>query len=132
MTLRRTGGIDYLTKFILNASNTFNGFDQFGHFLLAQLQITNCVEYDVTPVTGCDARWFDDSAGNQSAALPKKAPQADPVDPSLGLDMPDTPEAPTLGSAPQDQADSGDGAAAAAEAAKGTKDLLNFLIGSGG
>ena len=47
MTLRRTGGIDYLTKFILNASNALNGFDDFGHFLLAQLQITNCVEYDV-------------------------------------------------------------------------------------
>ena len=36
-------------KFILNSSNIFNGFDQFGHYLLAQLQITNCVEFVVGP-----------------------------------------------------------------------------------
>ena len=59
MTLRRTGGIDYLTKFILNASNSFNGFDDLGHFLLTQIQITNCVDYVTSPAVGCDGRWVD-------------------------------------------------------------------------
>ena len=45
MTLRRTGGFDAPDRLHLNASNSFNGFDQLGHFLLAQLQITNCVDY---------------------------------------------------------------------------------------
>ena len=53
MTLRKTGGIDYLMNFILNSSNTFNGFDEFGHYLRAQLQITNCVDYSDIVVTGC-------------------------------------------------------------------------------
>lgn len=143
MTLRRTGGIDYLTQFILNASNTINGFDQFGHFLLAQLQISNCVEYDVTPVTGCDATWFDPRASSSAAttAAPAKAPAADPIDPSLGLDIPDSPEP----SAPLPAGDSSGGSTTTPDAGdqsgdattadasgKGTKDLLNFLMGSGG
>jgi hypothetical protein len=105
MTLRRTGGIDYLMDFILNASNTFNNYDEFGHILFAQLQITNCVEYDVVPVTGCDARWFDERT-ESSAPAPTTAPEADPIDPSLEADLP--------------------------EEARSTKDLLNFLIGSDG
>ena len=48
-------------EFILNTSNVFNGFDDFGHYLRAQLQITNCVEYvDRRRSTGCGANWFDD------------------------------------------------------------------------
>jgi len=105
MTLRRTGGTDYLMNFILNASNTFNNYDQFGHFLFAQLQITNCVDYDIVPTTGCNANWFDDSS-QTTAPAPSAAPEAAPVDPSLE--------------------------AGASEAARGTKDLLNFLVGSEG
>ncbi|MCB0876963.1 MAG: hypothetical protein KDB46_12290, partial [Solirubrobacterales bacterium] len=128
--------IDYLTKFILNASNSLNGFDQFGHFLLAQLQINNCVEYVTAPVTGCDTRWFDDRT---TQAAPTKAPEADPVDPALGLDLPD-PSEPSAPLAPGDSSsangtDAGGesgGDATTAQSGKGTKDLLNFLIGSGG
>jgi len=113
MTFRRTGGIDYLTAFALNASNVFNGFDQFGHFLLAQIQITNCVEYDVVPVTGCDATWFDDrQAQAASSTPPEEAPKADPIDPALGIDVPED--------------------TTTADSAEGTKDLLEFLMGSGG
>ena len=36
-------------NFILNSSNVFNGFDNFGHYLRAQLQITNCVEFVAAP-----------------------------------------------------------------------------------
>ncbi len=60
-TFRKTNGIKYLMDFVLNTSNAFNGFDNLGHYLRAQLQITNCVEYVITPTTGCDARFVDPS-----------------------------------------------------------------------
>jgi ABC-type transporter Mla subunit MlaD len=122
MTLRRTGGIDYLMDFILNASNTFNNYDEFGHFLFAQLQITNCVEYDIIPITGCDARWFDERAETQAPAT--TAP--DSLDPALGLDAPEA-----GGGASADSSDGG-GTTTTADEARGTKDLLNFLTGDGG
>jgi ABC-type transporter Mla subunit MlaD len=110
MTLRRTGGTDYLMEFILNASNTFNNYDEFGHFLFAQLQITNCVEYNIIPIpgSGCDARWFDERSTQSAPAgtAPSSAPAGDPVDPRLEAGAPD--------------------------ATRGTKDLLNFLVGSEG
>ena len=76
-TLRKTGGIDYLTQFILNGSNTLNNFDSYGHFLLSQIQITNCIEYVVEPKTGCDANWFQTTTTSAPASPDQlSAPQA--------------------------------------------------------
>jgi len=124
MTLRRTGGIDYLMSFILNASNTFNNFDQFGHFLFAQLQITNCIEYDVAPVTGCDARWFDERAGESAPATAALQPDLDAAPGGGGSTG-------KAGAADRPGQDEG-GATTTADEARGAKDLLNFLTGSGG
>ena len=59
-------------KFILNSSNIFNGFDQFGHYLRAQLQITNCVEFVVGPgrpaVTRTGCTTATTSAADQKSA----------------------------------------------------------------
>jgi phospholipid/cholesterol/gamma-HCH transport system substrate-binding protein len=128
MTLRRTGGIDYLTKFILNASNSLNGFDDTGHFLLAQLQISNCVEYDIVPVTGCDANWFDQ---NTSAASSAKLYDVPDKPKKSGLPVPEVAGAGEL-SAPSETGGQPTGDTTTADTGKGTKDLLNFLIGSGG
>ena len=42
-TFRKTGGIDSLMATVLNTSNVFNGFDDYGHYLRTQLQI--CLLY---------------------------------------------------------------------------------------
>jgi phospholipid/cholesterol/gamma-HCH transport system substrate-binding protein len=70
-TFRKTKGIDYLMQTLLNQSNVFNGFDNYGHYLRAQLQITNCVEYVLKFVTGCDANWSD--VATLGAPAPTKA-----------------------------------------------------------
>jgi ABC-type transporter Mla subunit MlaD len=142
-TLRRTGGLDYLMNFILNSSNIFNGFDNFGHYLRGQLQITNCVEFVAAPVTGCDAHWFDDSS--TSAAAQKSAQQSalsailngaeldaagHVVD--EGTTTPDstTPDDTTADTGATDTT-TADTTDAANGSTKGTKDLLEFLIGDG-
>ena len=71
-TLRKTGGIDYLMDFLINTSNVFNGFDEFGHYLRGQIQITNCVEYVIAPTTGCGANW---AGAETSAAFSGPAPE---------------------------------------------------------
>ena len=68
MTLRKTGGIDALTEFVLNGSNALNTFDSFGHFVLANVQITNCVNYSITPTTGCSSNWFTDTSSSAAQA----------------------------------------------------------------
>ena len=123
MTLRKTGGIDYLMNFILNSSNTFNGFDDFGHYLLAQLQITNCVDYSPIVVSGCQANW--------SQLVPSAADAASIYDvPDDAADDTAAPEGSVdPGAAPKPGGKASDGGATASPA--GTKDLLEFLMGDG-
>ncbi len=136
-TLRRTGGTKQLMKFIINSSNVVNGFDQYGHYIRAQLQITNCVEYVVAPVTGCDANWSDPNttaAPDQQTLLNEllrgatlnQAGQVVPADDSASGAVDATQDSATVDPAP----DAGSGTDKPADA-KGTKDLLNFLIGDG-
>ncbi len=147
-TLRRTGGIDYLMEFILNSSNVFNNFDDFGHFLFTQIQITNCVEYVVAPVTGCDANWFDATTSSAPASPDEiasggvfrgeagggsggqgAASEQDSIDASAGDSSTDdttTPDETTTDDTTTDETTTPDGAEA-----QGTKDLLNFLMGDG-
>ena len=67
-TFRKTNGIKSLMDFLLNTSNTFNGFDQFGHYLRAQILITNCVEYEIAFTTGCNANFVAPNATSAPAA----------------------------------------------------------------
>ncbi len=137
-TLRRTGGIDFLMKALLNNSNVFNGFDEFGHYLRAQIQITNCVDYVVVRLTGCSANW----TGSSSAAAPAGAP-APTAATIAGEGLPGFADAGGSGAASAADAPSagldaapdgapgaaaGEGAGAGA-ATRASRDLLGFLIG---
>ena len=127
MTLRKTGGIDYLMNFILNSSNTFNGFDDFGHYLRAQLQITNCVDYSDIVVTGCQANWSQLVPSAADAASIYDVPDdaaGDTAAPDGSVDPGAVP-----GAASQRGGKVSDGGATASPT--GTKDLLEFLMGDG-
>ncbi|MGI9557870.1 MAG: MlaD family protein, partial [Solirubrobacterales bacterium] len=67
-TLRRTGGYEFLGDFIFNTAGTFNGFDSFSHFLRAELLVTNCVDYVVTTLSGCEANWGKSGVGATTGA----------------------------------------------------------------
>jgi phospholipid/cholesterol/gamma-HCH transport system substrate-binding protein len=74
-TLRKTGGYKQLMHLIYFTTGAVNGFDKFGHFLRATLQVTGCTTLSsiVTPGEGCLANW-----GNQvtSATTPAGAKSA--------------------------------------------------------
>jgi phospholipid/cholesterol/gamma-HCH transport system substrate-binding protein len=67
-SLRKTGGYKKLTSFIYNTVGSINGFDQFGHFLRAQLQITSCTTLNAIPFISCGANFGSGTSATAKAA----------------------------------------------------------------
>src|SRR3954447_9543476 len=67
-TFTKTQGFQNLMDFIYTSVGTLNGFDDYGHFLRSNLQITSCVEVTATPLGGCQVNWLKPTA----AAAPTK------------------------------------------------------------
>ncbi len=118
-SLRKTGGIEALMGFILNTSNVFNGFDDFGHYLRAQIQITNCVEYVTRGSSDCNANFGSSSL----LAAPGRPPSPE----SFGAELPEGLAPETDETEPEVQIDP----AKADASADATGDLLEFLVGEG-
>ena len=110
-TFAKTKGFQYLMDFIYYSSSSINGFDQFGHFLRANLQATSCLDYVAAPYSGCESFFAgasSSSASAQKAALAKSVkaakiqakkgptPAPAPTIPELTPDTPDplAPDAP--------------------------------------
>ena len=76
-TLRKSGGNEDLMKLIYLTNGGFNGFDKFGHFLRANLQITpSCTTLLPLPGNlGCTAQWGSTQGkaarAAQTATVPK-------------------------------------------------------------
>jgi phospholipid/cholesterol/gamma-HCH transport system substrate-binding protein len=66
-TFRKTGGYKHLMHLIYFTTGSINGYDQYGHFLRAILQVTGCTILSprVTPGGGCLANWGNE--GTQQA-----------------------------------------------------------------
>ena len=99
-TLRRTGGLDFFYEAIVNLGSAINGFDDFGHFVRSSIQINNCLDITVSPVTGCSAKW----TGLNSAATAAAAAAAQPDSPE---DIVPSPLADLLGEADTASSDEG-------------------------
>jgi ABC-type transporter Mla subunit MlaD len=134
-TFRKTGGIDQLMATVLNTSNVFNGFDEYGHYLRTQLQITNCVEFVVVSSadTGCGANWGDNVI-TSGAPAPTKATIDNEGAPNLGDSFDHEGES-DFGAVEKGNGNARPkpekGEASQAAEAQGTADLLEFLTGDG-
>ena len=138
-TLRATGGNQDLMKLLYFTNGGINGFDQFGHFLRADLQITpSCTTLNPSPGNlGCKAQW------GQTQGKAVRAAQANATVPKIPSGS-NGGTAASLTGVPKDA--QGDLAGAAAANASGgrkhkkphapslsaTKDLLNTIIGKPG
>ncbi len=125
--------------FILSTSNFVNGFDSFGHYLRAQIQITNCIDYELVVTGGCQANWAA-LPGETSGAVPTaKSVQGEaPADGDWNadgvVDKTDT----VLGRGVAEMqaqldasADDDAGAAGDADTSTGNPDLFKFLMEDG-
>lgn len=141
-TFRKTRGIDYLMSLVLNLGNVFNGFDQYGHYLRTQLQITNCVEFVSVfdPSSGCGANFVDGlSASALSGPAPLPTRETIDGDGSVAGDATFEAEGGVSPRSAAEDAEPRDAGEQAAEvdlsqadaSAQGTQDLLEFLVGDG-
>ena len=78
-SLRQTNGIERILELVLNTTGSVNGYDQFGHYLRALLLVTNCVDYQTAPTTGCVANWGAEAGGAGRGAQPTAPLYAGPV-----------------------------------------------------
>lgn len=62
-TFRERDGIDYLGRFIVKSSGSFNGFDSLSHYLRGILLVTNCTEIVTVATSGCGANFADGITG---------------------------------------------------------------------
>jgi hypothetical protein len=138
-TLRRTGGLDELYGTIVNFGSAINGFDDFGHFIRASIQINNCLDLVTAqiPGSGCEATWQGTSS--ISAAAVSAANPTDPDD-IVGPPSDDSGEgdrsANRNGSGKGNAGDKGKGNGAAGSDLQGSQDqaagdLLDFLTEDG-
>jgi phospholipid/cholesterol/gamma-HCH transport system substrate-binding protein len=57
VSLRKTGFHKQFTNFLFNTTGGINGYDQYGHFLRAQLQVTPCTTLATVSLQSCTAHW---------------------------------------------------------------------------
>jgi phospholipid/cholesterol/gamma-HCH transport system substrate-binding protein len=55
--LRQTGFYKQFTSFLYNTTGGINGYDQYGHFLRAALQVTSCTSLITFDLPSCNAHW---------------------------------------------------------------------------
>jgi phospholipid/cholesterol/gamma-HCH transport system substrate-binding protein len=55
--LRQTGFHKQFMNFLFNTTGGINGYDQYGHFLRAQLQVTPCTTLATVSLQSCTAHW---------------------------------------------------------------------------
>jgi len=146
INLKQTGGWDKLTELIYNTTGAFNGFDQYGHFGRTLATLTNCVDYETSPVgeTGCAALFNGPNAAapaeTSTAALYELLQQelnerdggtAAKPGPAIGIGQAgSTRAAPIPQSAENEEEEEGEaGVSESSSATEGTEPLLDYLLG---
>ncbi len=83
-SLRKTGGYRLLTEFIFNTVGSINGYDSFGHFLRAGLQVTSCTTLVSTPLPSCQANFAASKAAAAAAVAPSPVTSGKTKAPGVG------------------------------------------------
>ncbi|MCW3011783.1 MAG: hypothetical protein JWO90_2187, partial [Solirubrobacterales bacterium] len=78
-SFRDTGGIERLMDYVFYQVAAINGFDQYGHYLRAQLLVNLCSAYAVEKDEACTANFVDDESAGASSRSVSADPDRDPV-----------------------------------------------------
>ncbi|HEY7456994.1 MAG TPA: hypothetical protein VH703_06935, partial [Solirubrobacterales bacterium] len=57
VSTRKEGGFDGLADLIYNSAGATNEFDRYGHFARSLTALTNCLDYEIAPTSGCSANF---------------------------------------------------------------------------
>jgi len=119
---KETGGWNGLVELIYNTTATLNGFDRYGHFGRTLVTLSNCLEYQTTPQSGCAANFTgpnaNSSATTSTASLVSRLERdLEAQTGGTASGAPVQPPSPKVGQASAAGAKSG-----------GTSPLLNYLL----
>ncbi|HEX6688206.1 MAG TPA: hypothetical protein VF085_06020 [Solirubrobacterales bacterium] len=67
VSTRRSKGFDGLADLIYNSAAATNEFDRYGHFTRSLTALTNCLDYEIEPTSGCSAN-FNGPGSSESAS----------------------------------------------------------------
>jgi phospholipid/cholesterol/gamma-HCH transport system substrate-binding protein len=73
-SLRETGGIERIVDAIFSGAGVTNGYDALGHFLRGMLVVNTCQTYEITPTSGCSARFSSATTATASSLAPGSYP----------------------------------------------------------
>jgi ABC-type transporter Mla subunit MlaD len=99
-TFKKTKGFEYLMDFIYNQGGSVNGFDQFGHFQRASLQVTACNGYVAVVFSGCEAKFLHIKDGKKKKKKQKTKKSAIERPAATGTRAPSAQTAPPAQPAP--------------------------------
>ena len=68
-SIKDTGGIDQLLNFVFSSTTSANGYDQFGHYIRANLLLNLCAAYATERDPVCSANYGDAEDGIPRASL---------------------------------------------------------------
>jgi phospholipid/cholesterol/gamma-HCH transport system substrate-binding protein len=57
VSARKTQGFDGIADLIYNSAAATNEFDRYGHFTRSLTALTNCIDYEIEPTSGCSANF---------------------------------------------------------------------------
>jgi ABC-type transporter Mla subunit MlaD len=73
VSTKKTGGFNGLVDLIYNGAGATNEFDKYGHFTRTLIALTNCIDYESTPQSGCVANFNGSGASESSVAFDSAA-----------------------------------------------------------
>jgi phospholipid/cholesterol/gamma-HCH transport system substrate-binding protein len=72
VSTKKAGGFDSIADTIYNSAASVNEFDRYGHFTRSLATLTNCLDYESAPSSGCNANFngpFARATSSASAAV---------------------------------------------------------------
>lgn len=69
-SLKSSGGVESLMRFLFYSTTTINGYDQYSHYLRVALLVNLCSDYAVSPRGGCSANFQEASAASNQPLTP--------------------------------------------------------------
>ena len=122
---RESGGFNGLVELIYNTTATLNGFDKYGHLGRTLITLSNCLDYEVSPQSGCNAKFTGTGASSSAASTSALYRRFENFQGRAGGTSAST-LSPNVSAAPPHAGNSG--ASSSSSKSGGTAPLLNYLL----
>jgi ABC-type transporter Mla subunit MlaD len=68
ISTKKSGGFDNIADTIYNSAASTNEFDRYGHFTRSLFALTNCIDYETAPTSGCSANFNGPGSSSEASS----------------------------------------------------------------